>query len=120
MRRGSSMQRRRFMQVAGWGIALSAAKTWAWDEDSDAQKKLAELVRSVLEKYKLPGMAAGIVRDDRMVAAAVSGVRHVDKPDLITIDDRFAIGSCTKRMTALTIGRVIDGGKLALETTLGE
>jgi CubicO group peptidase (beta-lactamase class C family) len=114
------MHRRSFMQVVGSGIALSATNTWAAEAGTDRQRKFAELVRSVREKHKLPGIAATIIRDDRVVAAAVSGVRHVDKPDLITLEDRFGIGSCTKRMTALMIARVIDRGKLSFETTIGE
>lgn len=114
------MHRREFLQTAGWGIALSAANVWAWEEKSDQQAKFAELVRSVREKYKLPGMAAAVIRGNQVLAAAVSGVRHVEKPDPITTEDRFGIGSCTKRMTALMIARVIDSGKLSFETTLGE
>ena len=55
-----------------------------------------------------------------MVAAAVTGVRHVEKPDLITINDRFAIASCTKTMTQLAIARVVDLDKLSFDTTIGE
>ena len=58
------MRRREFIRAAGVGIALSTTKAWAWDEDAN-QKKLAELVQAQREKYKLPGMAAAIVRGER-------------------------------------------------------
>jgi CubicO group peptidase (beta-lactamase class C family) len=38
----------------------------------------------------------------------------------IALDDRFAMASCTKRMTAAMIARVVDSGRLAFETTLAE
>jgi CubicO group peptidase (beta-lactamase class C family) len=114
------MRRREFLQLAGLGVTLSAANAWARAEEPDQQQWLVDLVHAVREKYKLPGMAAAIIGEEGLVAAAVSGVRHVDKPDLITLDDRFLIASCTKTMSQLTIARVVDAGKLTFQTTIGE
>jgi CubicO group peptidase (beta-lactamase class C family) len=44
----------------------------------------------------------------------------VGRDDKIRVEDRFAIGSCTKRMTAAMIGRVIDAGTLTFDTPLGD
>jgi len=44
----------------------------------------------------------------------------VGKDDKIAVEDRFLIGSCTKRMTGLMICHLIDGGKLSFDTTLAE
>src|SRR5687768_18603794 len=114
------MRRREFMQRAGLGVTLSLASAGAWAEEPDRRQWLADFVDALREKYKLPGMAAAIIGDEGLVAAAVSGVRHVDKPDLITLDDRFMIASCTKTMSQLTIARLVDAGKLTFQTTIGE
>src|SRR5262249_4155832 len=46
--------------------------------------------------------------------------REVGKADKVALDDRFMIGSCTKRMTVLLAARLTDAGKLSFETTLAE
>jgi CubicO group peptidase (beta-lactamase class C family) len=44
----------------------------------------------------------------------------VGEQESIALDDRFAMASCTKRMTAAMIARVIDSERLSFETTLAE
>jgi len=89
-------------------------------QENTATKDLATLVESTRQKHGLPSMAVAVVRGDQIIAEAATGVREVGKPDQIALDDRFGIGSCTKRMTTLMIGRLIDAGKLSFDTTLGE
>jgi CubicO group peptidase (beta-lactamase class C family) len=78
------------------------------------------LVATVVKDHKLPGMAAMAVRDGRVVAQGVAGVREVGKPDAIQLEDRFGIGSCTKRMTVFLAMRLVDAGKLKFDTTVAD
>jgi CubicO group peptidase (beta-lactamase class C family) len=114
------MRRRDFLRLISLGITLSAAKTWGWADEADRQQWLAKLVDVTRERYKLPGMAAAIIGEKGLVAAAVSGVRHVDRPERIMLEDRFLIASCTKTMSQLTIARLVDAGKLTFQTTISQ
>src|SRR5687768_7440180 len=62
-----------------------------------ASERILERIRA---KHHLPGLAAAVVRGDKVVASGVSGVRRHGAPDKIEPDDRFHIASCTKSMTA--------------------
>lgn len=66
------------------------------------------------------GMAAAVLRGERIIAQGVAGVRKRGTTDRITLDDRFLLNSCTKPMTATLVAMLVEDGKLNWTTTLGE
>jgi CubicO group peptidase (beta-lactamase class C family) len=111
------MERRQFIRFSGACVAVLATRGRA---SETSVKDLGDLLASVRKEHGLPGIAAAAVRGDRIVAEGAEGVRRVGADDKITLDDRFALASCTKRMTAAMIARLIDAGKLSFDTTLAE
>jgi CubicO group peptidase (beta-lactamase class C family) len=117
------MNRRGFLQSSGLAVfALSGRSIRLTLGAAEAlpSEDLGALLQPVLLTHALPGMAAAAVRGDRLVAIGVAGIRQVGRKDKITAEDRFLIGSCTKRMTGLMICRLIDAGRLSFETTLAD
>jgi serine-type D-Ala-D-Ala carboxypeptidase/endopeptidase len=72
-----------------------------------------------MENYRLdahiPGMVWGIVQDGRLVHVKGAGVQDVDAKRPVTPDSLFRIASMTKAFTALSILKLRDEGKLALD-----
>src|SRR5262245_45751479 len=105
-----TMNRRRFFQTAGL-TALAASGRWAVPgaraRCGPAPKDVSDLLEAVRKEHQLPGLAAAALRGDRVAAEGVAGVRRVGGEDRITPDDRFGLGSCTKRMTALLVARLV-------------
>src|SRR3954468_3349318 len=66
------------------------------------------------------GMAAAVLRGERIIAQGAAGVRKRGTAKRITLDDRFHLGSCTKAMTATLVAMLVEEGKLNWTTTLGE
>jgi CubicO group peptidase (beta-lactamase class C family) len=66
------------------------------------------------------GMAAAVLRGERIIAQGVAGVRRRGTAERITLDDQFHLGSCTKAMTATLVAMLVEEGKLSWTTTLGE
>src|SRR4026209_1252098 len=66
------------------------------------------------------GMAAAVLRGERIIAQGAAGVRKRGTAERITLDDRFHLGSCTKAMTATLVAILVEEGKLNWTTTLGE
>src|SRR5689334_22431009 len=113
----------RFRQI--WTALFSASalfgfQTRANSQTPDASVELGKILQTVRERYHLPAMAAVVVRGNRVIAENAVGVRELGKPDRITLDDKFMMGSLSKRMTGLAVGRLVDAGKLSFDTTLGE
>src|SRR6266536_3313641 len=66
------------------------------------------------------GMAAAVLRGERIIAQGAAGVRKRGTAERITLDDRFHLGSCGKAMTATLVAMFVEEGKLNWTTTLGE
>jgi CubicO group peptidase (beta-lactamase class C family) len=50
----------------------------------------------------------------------VDGIRELGKTEVVTVDDRWHVGSVAKSMTSTLVGRLVDQGKLRFEATLSE
>ena len=66
------------------------------------------------------GMAAAVLRGERVIAQGAAGVGRRGTAERVTLDDRFQLGSCTKAMTATLVAMLVEEGKLNWTTTLGE
>ena len=98
------------------GVLFTAASASALAQG----ESLNDALDGIRKQLSLPGAAAVVMRDGKVIAEGVTGLRRMGTDDKIQIDDRFAIGSCTKRMTGLMIARLIDDGKLAFDVTLAK
>src|SRR5262245_38420614 len=90
-------------------------------EEDNAPVNVNAILQSILgrggERF---GMAAAVLRGERIIAQGAAGVRKRGTAERITLDDRFHLGSCTKAMTATLIAVLVEEGKLNWTTTLGE
>lgn len=73
---------------------------------------LDEYVKKAMEDWKVAGLAIAIVKDDKIVFTKGYGVREIGKPDAVTPNTMFAIGSSSKAFTAATTAILVDEGKI--------
>ena len=83
-------------------------------------KDLQDLIELVRQECGAPGMAAAVVRGEKIVDKATVGIRRFDKPDRVQISDLWHMGSVTKTFTGTMIGKLLDKGALQWEMTIGE
>ena len=81
---------------------------------------LDALLETIRAKRKLPGLVGAIVEGDEVVAIGAAGVRKLDAPQPVTIDDKLHIGSCTKAMTATVLARLVEQKKLTWDSTIAQ
>jgi CubicO group peptidase (beta-lactamase class C family) len=79
----------------------------------------AELA-ALCAEHAVPGMAAAVWQDGRVVAQGVAGVRKAGAPQPVALGDKFSIGSCTKSVTATLAAVLVEQGRARWETTLAE
>lgn len=72
---------------------------------------LDDLLRTALQYWHAPGLAAAVVRDDKVIYLQGHGRRQVDSEKPVTPETLFAIGSCTKAFTATALALLVDEGK---------
>ncbi|MBL8516796.1 MAG: beta-lactamase family protein [Betaproteobacteria bacterium] len=81
---------------------------------------LAPMLANIRTAQNFPGAAAVVMKDGRIVAQGATGVRRLGEGAAITADNRFAVGSVTKRMTVYLVARLVEDGKLSTDLKLGE
>lgn len=102
---------RRLCLAAGPVVALALSPSLpaqAADESSfyDAQLDAA------IARYKLPGLAVGVVKDGEVVYRGFRGELETGSGRKVDGDTLFKIASNSKAMTAAVLGRLVDAGKL--------
>lgn len=73
-----------------------------------------------MKTQSMPGMAAAVILNGKILGVGQAGVRRRDMPDPILRDDPFHLGTCTKALTATMIGVLVDEGKLKWDSTIGD
>ena len=63
----------------------------------------------------MPGVAVGVMHADEVNTAGF-GITHIDHPLAITPDTLFQIGSITKTFVGTAVMRLVEAGKLNLDT----
>jgi CubicO group peptidase (beta-lactamase class C family) len=74
--------------------------------------ELDAYVAKVMHELNAPGAAIAIIKDDKIVYAKAFGVKELGKPEPVTTDTRFAIGSVSKSFTTTILGILADEKKL--------
>lgn len=69
-------------------------------------------ITKAMRELNVPGAAVAIVKDDRVVFAKAYGVKELGKPEPVTTDTRFAIGSISKSFTTTLLGILVDEKKV--------
>ena len=75
----------------------------------------APLVRRVMARDHVPGVAVGVVERGHLVFGRGFGYRDVKRRLPVTLDTLFPLGSCSKAFTATAIALLVDEGRVALD-----
>jgi len=79
------------------------------------EKKLSPVIELLMEKYDLPGVAVGIVKDDETVYAKAFGYNNIETGEPVTIRSLFHMASISKPFVATAIMQLVEQGKIDLE-----
>jgi CubicO group peptidase (beta-lactamase class C family) len=72
------------------------------------EKQVAEGMKA----FSVPGVAVGIVHDDKLIYGKGFGVRELGKAEQVTPETIFQVGSTTKAFLATTLAQAVDAGRL--------
>ena len=75
-------------------------------------KDFSEFVNKRMKEWKVPGLAIAVVKDGKVIYSEGFGFRDVKQKLKATPQTLFAIGSCSKAITAAAMGILVDEGKL--------
>ena len=110
------MIRRAFVRHFAAGIACLTATLAAQAQGRGATRtpatRLDAYTTQALAAWGLPGVAVAVVHNDSVVFAKGYGVRELGKPEPVTPNTVFAIGSTSKAFTAAAVAMLGADGKV--------
>ncbi len=99
---------------------LAAFASAAPQEPSDIVVRVDDVVRTEMQRQKVPGVALGIVRKGKVVAAKGYGYANVELSVPVTAETIFQSGSVGKQFTATAVMLQVEDGKLALDDSIAK
>ncbi|SDB51865.1 CubicO group peptidase, beta-lactamase class C family [Flavobacteriaceae bacterium MAR_2010_188] len=69
-------------------------------------------IHQLIKDFDIPGLSIGIVRNDSIIFSKGYGILEKDKERQVDENTIFGIGSISKSFTALTLGILVDEGKI--------
>jgi CubicO group peptidase (beta-lactamase class C family) len=88
--------------------------------DSNKSDFIQHILAETVNDGKAPGMIAGIISSEGVIAIASAGERKAGSDIEFTTNDVVHLGSCGKAMTATMIATLVAEGKLSWDTKLIE
>ncbi len=98
--------------------AHTATSANTLDDELDAA--LGAMVAKLQSEKGLVSLGAMITKDNKAIAAAVSGERKIDSQVPVSLADKWHLGSVTKSITATMIARLVEQEVLQWHTTVGD
>lgn len=86
--------------------------------DAALQKFVEDTLTAARTKHHLPAIAALVSINGKIEAEAALGLRALDRPETVTVNDRWHIGSDTKAFTATLIARLVEQGVMRFDDSL--
>ncbi len=83
-------------------------------------RDISSALEPLRAKNSLPAVGAAVVEDGHIIAIGATGRRRVDRETRVTAEDVWHIGSCTKSMTAVLVGALVDEGKLRWDMSVAD
>lgn len=84
--------------------------------DQQMFDNISQYIEQKRQSDNIPGVAVAIVKGNQTVFAQGFGLRDIENNLPVTPETLFHIGSTTKSMTALLVGKLVDEGKLTWDT----
>ena len=78
--------------------------------------ELKEFIARTLDLWHVPGLSLAVIQGGQVVLCEGYGLRKVGEPLPVTPETLFPIASCTKAFTAMSLGLLVDTGKLDWDT----
>ncbi len=80
------------------------------------QEYLNKIVSETRQKQNVPAIAVTVMNSDKILFEEIQGTRVAGTQNLVTPNDYFHIGSCSKSVLSFMAGKLVDEGKINWST----
>lgn len=97
-------------------LYAGSQKTFA----GNLSRQVDAYLQQEMAKFRIPGLAVAVVKDGRILKAKGYGVSNIELNIPVTEKSVFPLYSSTKIFTGVSIMKLVEEGKLSLETPITE
>ncbi|BCH27494.1 serine hydrolase [Mesorhizobium sp. L-8-3] len=98
----------------------TSAQTVTPDRVEAALSKLEPLAERIVADGGVPGLAIGVVHNDKVVYLKGFGRREAGKPDVVDADTVFQIASLSKPVSATVVAALVGDGRVSWDSKIGD
>lgn len=102
-----------------WFLGLAAFSGAAHRSAAIEPPALEEALETIRAGRAVPALGGVLLTSDGVVELGVAGVREYKRPEPVTKNDLWHLGSCGKAITATLIARLVDDGLMSWDCTIG-
>ena len=99
-------------------ILCSTSITYGGNSQQNCVYDLQKKIDSIAIKNKIPGLVMGIVSQDTILINYNYGFSNLEEKINVNSNTKFRVGSITKSFLALGFLKLVEEGKINLETTV--
>jgi CubicO group peptidase (beta-lactamase class C family) len=116
------ISRRNALKLASSGLVLASASASAASQATGPYKAAIGLLKTYLDRhlaaYSLPGITVALADGNGFSTTLTAGWADVERKRPVTAAHYFQIGSISKSLCSLAILKLVDEGKLSLDTQI--
>lgn len=83
-------------------------------------RDLSQELEKIRRNHDVASMVCAVYRNGELVGSGATGWYSYEDTTPVTVDSRYHIGSCTKAMTSVLIGMLVEEGKIGWDTPVAE
>jgi CubicO group peptidase (beta-lactamase class C family) len=106
--------------LRAFALAAALVNSVPADASAELQDFLNKALPWIRQRDHEPAVAALIQIDGQLAAEGADGLRTLGRPEQVTTDDRWHIGSDTKAVTATMIARLVERHLMSFDQTLAD
>ena len=83
-----------------------------------AARQATEAMQALKESKAIPGLSVAVGLDGQVIWTQTLGFADVESQEPVTADSVFPLGSTTKTLTSVALGRLVEEGKIHLDAPI--
>lgn len=87
--------------------------TSAFTQENPKNKELNAMIESGMKEWQIPGLSVVVVKNGEVMFKKAYGVKDMDTNEPVDEQTLFSMGSTTKALIAISLGILVDQGKVA-------
>ena len=99
---------------------IGSVTSCAQHQERNTNDELTDIISKLMERHQIPGVSVAFLKDGKLNTTITSGVLQKGKSKQVNDQTFFSVGSISKVVNAALVLKLVDQGKLDLDTDVNQ